>query len=71
MSEKMRLQTLDESDDARDDLTLSALQAAGRGAGPHAERCRQAFSAYENAINAGQPKAVAKASAKAALMGAD
>ena len=56
MSEKMRLQTLDESDDARDDLTLAALEAAGRGDGPQAARCRAAFEAYESAIESGQPR---------------
>ena len=67
----MRLLTLDESDDARDSLTLAALEMAGRGDGRHADRCRLAFEAYESAIDAGQPKARAKVLAKAAFMGAD
>lgn len=67
MSEKISLHTLDESDDARDALSLAVLEAAGRGDGPRAARCRAAFAAYEAAIESGQPRSKAKASALAAM----
>ena len=68
MSEKLLiLQNLDESDDSRDALSLATLEAAGRGDGPRAARCRAAFAAYTSALEAGQPKAQAKASALAAM----
>ena len=54
----LKLLTLDETDDARDDLTLAALEAAGRGEGPKAARCKAAFEA---SIEAGLPRAKAKA----------
>ena len=63
----MKLETCDESDEARASLTLAALEAAGRGEGPYAKRCQAAFDAYSAAIDSGVPTAQAKARALAAM----
>lgn len=65
----MRIVNLDESHEARVNLSLAVLEAASKGAGPKAEVAADAFRRYTAIIAEGGTQSEALDEARAVLVG--